>query len=87
MIFYLTAEATRLERALTRSDNLDDDLSLESDNTDEPAEKADIPQPPTASTKATRAPKEKEAAKRKLSSKTTVEGSMYSQYFISLLNT
>lgn len=93
MIFYLTAEATRLERALTQPDDQDDDLSLEPDNTDEnipdgirtkPVEKASIPQ---TATEASRAPKKnsKQAAKQKSSGKTTAKG-MYSQYLVSSLH-
>ncbi|KAF8804839.1 hypothetical protein BYT27DRAFT_7258870 [Phlegmacium glaucopus] len=94
------SEATCLEHALTQpleSDDLDGDLSLEPNNVDsdenspdgrsKPVEKADIPQPSTA-TETTRAPKkkqpEKQSVKQKSGSKTTVEG-MYSQYFVSYI--
>lgn len=94
-IFYLTAEATRLERALTQpfeSDDQGDDL--DPDNMDEnspdgrtkPVEKDDIPQPPTAP-KATTATKKKQSAQKsarqKSSSKTIVEG-MYFQFYVSV---
>jgi hypothetical protein len=76
----LAAEATCLERALTllESDDINDDLSLETDNVDEnspdgirpkPVEKAGIPQRSTA----TEAPK-KQPVKKKSAGKTTIKG-------------
>ena len=72
-ITFLTAEATRLERALTKPLETDDDLSLEPALEPTPNEPGDIA--PVAP-----APKKKQPAKRKSSSKTT-EG-MYSHYFV-----
>ena len=78
LIIFLTAEATRLERALTKPLETDDDLSLEPELEllePTPNEPGDIaPGAP--------APKKKQPAKRKSYSKTTTEG-MYSHYFVS----
>jgi hypothetical protein len=89
LIAHLAAEATRLERALTwlESDNLENDLSLETNNVDGDNPDGVRPEPvenpqPSMATEATRAPKKKQPAKRKTAGKTAIEGIVYSQYFL-----
>jgi hypothetical protein len=73
----LAAEATRLERALTKpleTEDLDDDLSLVLEpNLNNVAPATEGTRAPT--------PKNKQPAKKKSASKITTEG-MYSQYLI-----
>lgn len=79
----VTAEATRLERALTQpleTDNLDEDLSLEPALEPNNIGRASGGTKPTPKIRPT--PKEKQPAKRKSPSKTTTEG-MRSQNFVS----
>jgi hypothetical protein len=82
LIAHLAAEATRLKLALTplESDNLDDDLSPETDNVDENSQDGIRPQPVEKAagipqlSMATEAPKKKQPVKRKSAGKTAIEG-------------